>query len=1103
MGTPQHNIKRLLDATTASVLGDPDGGPAAVAITFAGGDYVVPTGESSEDLVALRHLLMAFFRHRDPPPEPLRVAALRLVFATLRLAAYVSRAAGMDRLGRHGRTDALRRLPGALQLSRRELEAIAGEDAVDVLAPLLTDHAAGPWEAKPLLRDRDGYVVVGAAVLVVALRHQLIVLADRAGWRVELAERLRSAYGMTIDRALERLDWHPPRYATHEDAAVTHEVWGFDADAAALVTIVGDDLTDYDTSQPESPWHAERYLETVATSGSDLLGHLLQQPNPPQRLAHLVVLAGTARPAMWFDTAADDVLQAPQLSFFAGDLESISMAERGDPLALWRFALDADREGHRFIGEDPLELFALWRSHHHSFYLGDGPRPIAVPSIGYAGALRREIAVAHDRHGLPGPAGRGLIEVVRRFDDLAVPIYKPMASDLAGLVVDDGGLRCWVLAGTTDRTHGQLVDAVAFWVWQLAGDLGRETLEIEVSVGHALEVREVQPGRLEVSIDPTQAVFRRQDNAGERELVRSLLRVVTGDAPNDVVERVAPLGPKKMVLTFGPSVELALDGRRLPPPRLPLRESDDAQAMDELGVHLQEELGLTVGPIPQEQRVSVLWSAIEFHLDALLALLRALNPDGLLESLIVANEQLLNEGAFTRYTVPTRMACFGEFTDIETKLRGDLERNAAASTALRFVIECVAAHPPSGVRPPTLAVQDRLVALAHQITSRGTVSDAIREGLDDTELSVLASGRLGVSREGRYFKGRERFAERFARAEVWRSHRHFPSLWVENDEPTAQVVADAERIDAAAQHEWGATMAEILEFFGALVELADGAPASALPLEETLEGLADMLDWPVEKVRTVVDHFALVPRAKLLEPESPFGPHDVYPWRYGRRLSAIRRPLIIRPGTDGDELVYGFRSVDAAGRHLVHEMQTARLKVETPQLRDVITKLRKRRDIEFNARVADLYRSVEGLRVRERVKKVGRLMITRDDGNQIGDVDVLVADPSRRVLQAIDTKNLAAGRTPMEIARELKRTFESDGSDVAAIEKHAERAAWLERHLAAVLAWLGLDGEDARAWRVEPSIVVDEEVPAAFVADLPMRTVDFAMLADELARSER
>jgi hypothetical protein len=81
-----------------------------------------------------------------------------------------------------------------------------------------------------------------------------------------------------------------------------------------------------------------------------------------------------------------------------------------------------------------------------------------------------------------------------------------------------------------------------------------------------------------------------------------------------------------------------------------------------------------------------------------------------------------------------------------------------------------------------------------------------------------------------------------------------------------------------------------------------------------------------------------------------------------------------------------------------------------------ITTLRQRDDPRFNREIADLYREVPGLMVKERVENIGRLTIARPNGDKLGDVDVLVADPGRRVLEAVDTKNLAAGRTPMEIA---------------------------------------------------------------------------------------
>ena len=113
-----------------------------------------------------------------------------------------------------------------------------------------------------------------------------------------------------------------------------------------------DDLSEYDSAHPETPWRAERYLDTLGERSRELLTELYLGSPTPNRLMHMVVLAGVARPSMWFDSEPDPVLQTPQVSFYAGDLEAISAAERGDPLTRWRFAVDADRLPHRFFAED-------------------------------------------------------------------------------------------------------------------------------------------------------------------------------------------------------------------------------------------------------------------------------------------------------------------------------------------------------------------------------------------------------------------------------------------------------------------------------------------------------------------------------------------------------------------------------------------------------------------------------------------------------------------------------------------------------------------------------------------------------------------------------
>lgn len=591
------------------------------------------------------------------------------------------------------------------------------------------------------------YVLAGADQLLVTLRHQLLMLAAGAGWLDVLSDRALQAHGTSIERSLKRLGWaHAGLVADDDHTHVRHEVWRFDDDAAAIVTTLADDLADYDRQEPDTPWHAAAHVDRIAERGAALAEHLLLGTRSPNHVLHLVVLAGVGRPAMWFDQAADLATGLRRLSLFAGDLEIVSVAERNDPLALWRYVQDSDRLESRVMTTDPLEAFALWRSESHSFYLGDDRIPTLITSEGRAEALRADVLRRVDRHGVPGPPGRGLIEVVHRFDEIDAPLYRPITADIDGIAVDVDGMHVWVIARDSDRMNGQLVDAVAYWVWQLAADLPRGRLAITVSMGGdgTISVEDAGDGWLHLTLDPREnPAFARPDNEGERQLVRVLLGALAdgGDLDVDeVVERVAPLGFKKMVLLFGAHADLALDSQKLPPKRLPLRESDDAEAMDELGAHLRRTWTRAVGPVAAEDRIEVLWKAVRFHLDQLTALISTLNPDGVLEALVIANEALMSQGAFDRYILPTRMACYGDTTDIVGHTQREYARHADASVALRFVIECVAAFPPRGLRPMTLAAQDRLVALAAQVVGRGGVSDAIREGLDDTRLSMLPLG---------------------------------------------------------------------------------------------------------------------------------------------------------------------------------------------------------------------------------------------------------------------------------------------------------------------------------------------------------------------------
>jgi len=566
------------------------------------------------------------------------------------------------------------------------------------------------------------------------------------------------------------------------------------------------------------------------------------------------------------------------------------------------------------------------------------------------------------------------------------------------------------------------------------------------------------------------------------------------------VEAHAPLGPRKVIVLIDTSTDPTLDNRGLPPARF-VAGHDEAEAMDELGDYLIDELGLPIGPIAPDRRTEVLNAAVAFHLRQLAELVATLSPTGLLEWLVVANEALTADFNRMRFEIPTKDACYGDVGDIHEQLAERLPKSSTASIANRFLIEYIAARPPSGQMPMSQALYDRLLALAAQLHNRGYFSDLIHFRLEDAPVSVLPSRRLGVGRETRFMEGRDAFLGQFTRGEVARSVDRFPRLWrrAAPSEPP-----DVAEYDAALEEELGLTLTEMGAFFGAVAAAGyarDGEPKMAL-VSELMDELEQDLGWRRERVERAFDLLALRPRAQFAPPGQPFRLEDVYPWRFNRPLSYVRRPLLVRPSDRGDEVVWGVRHCYVAHQYFGGLVIDGYLKAESPRMRALIGRLRDEDGREFNRSVTELYERQEGLVVRPQVKKIGRLRIERRPGEDLGDIDVLVADPAERRLSAVEAKDLAIARTPAELDNELAATFQSRADHQAAIDRHVERVDWLREHLADVLGWLGLDDEDPALWTVDGLVVLDIELMSPHLTDPPFPVVTYRELRAELEGDE-
>jgi hypothetical protein len=172
-------------------------------------------------------------------------------------------------------------------------------------------------------------------------------------------------------------------------------------------------------------------------------------------------------------------------------------------------------------------------------------------------------------------------------------------------------------------------------------------------------------------------------------------------------------------------------------------------------------------------------------------------------------------------------------------------------------------------------------------------------------------------------------------------------------------------------------------------------------------------------------------------------------------------------------------------------------------MKNLISELQNRDAEGFNDLVAEFYESRPGWRVKRRVNKIAGHRIQRTLGQDLGDVDVLAADPEKRTLWAVEVKDLAFARTPAELANELESTFQTKGKKRAALDIHQERVAWLRGNLTLTLGWLRVPSTVAiKRWKVKPLVVVDHELQSPYIVRSPMPVVPYRDLENWHRRNE-
>lgn len=1137
--------RKLFDGPLHDWVGfddDPLEGLATRAFTYNGGTHVLLAPEANA-LNALRHLAVAVRTAKGMSPALVR-RITGLIQGTCHISDLVARRAGLERnLSAHAAgfdaripaSSRLRKLMAAVSLPRDEVLGIQQrsflhDDDLDALCstPGAVSLPRPPWDStelcqRPFLRLGAKTVVVAPHRLTEAVVRRVLWLVDQHDVSATVADEVHLGFFIAADSALRRLGMTasmPPRAPSLplSDSLAAHALYQFDDDKLLHLALYGDAL------EPGTAWQTEELSAELAKTRDNIQRLLDGGDARVESWTTLVLLAPLGRDGVteFPVPGADD---PGLLVFSASDLDDIVVAEGSDrsPLLLWKYerALRHIEKQGSFIAQAPLDIYAIWHGRERTFpaSVGGPIAPLIQPGSG--AAIRERAARNADWHALPAPDPRMSREVViAEGPELPVYVSPSFSAESPDVAVElAGGPIVWIVAsGRLDEDvwprWGETARMMAYWIVEFGRALsdqfgavrtaGREVLLIELEyaleadtaledLGYAIQIEQDR-----VAVRVTTRLVERYDdtNSVERALARRLVAEVLRSGgiedAHELVEAkmdsVAPVGVKRMLHTIHTGVSPEFICGHLPRGRYP-HPADLWLLRRELLQQVPLGSDRVVGKSAGDWLNRVVAKCFE-------GLRRAISPvDGrvLLQRLVLDNEALVQEDATRDSTMASQLACWaGDSSHVE-RLVQQIPRHALASMATRFLVELVAAETPSGDSSPSGQLLDGLLARAATIIQLGIASDVQRFELAEVAVRVvdgdftIDSGTFDEAARGTVMAiNRAHVDSERSRTRVRGSQRLRRR---DSSASSDEVIAN---LDAGLEVELGVSLTDIGLFIGEAIRCAQDEERGLVMVDrhDLISGASSRLSWPLEKAELALSALLLSPRPDYLKAPAGFEATDIWPWKFNRGLSYIRRPFIAFETDAGVQIWFTPGHVFRGGRNLVGLLTTARYKAKTRELARAMGPIKEEAAAILNEEVADVLRS-RGMQTETQVKRVGRLRVASSTGDDLGDVDVLAIDMASSTIFAIECKDFEMARVPHEVRADLRELFVADGGRRCVQDKHERRVAWVAAHVPDILRWALGQEHEASEWEVKGAFVFSTPLisPLLGHARMPVWTI--------------
>ena len=482
---------------------------------------------------------------------------------------------------------------------------------------------------------------------------------------------------------------------------------------------------------------------------------------------------------------------------------------------------------------------------------------------------------------------------------------------------------------------------------------------------------------------------------------------------------------------------------------------------------------------------ALLHELVDSLVDRLRGRLQALDRTSVIRELLERQEAIIGDRQHWNQTAKAVMALHSQSEEGLIAAMQREEQRVNTGLAARSIMEiAICECPTSGGRPMSSWDADEALALMMAVLDTAACSEAIYHDLAEPRIEVFANGDFDMDHSFRE-KVMNPFLQAYNRERFVEAAQDYEDLYGDDDQSEPNESEGSvlpHDLAGPFQAEFGLTPEQAGRGMGELVNLA--VLEEDLVVETTVarvrQRLIDHCEYSPGNCDSFLRSFGLVHRPNWEQPPQGCKERDIRPWRYGRKLSAVVRPLLIFGEQDDDKIFYSVSMLRAGFTYLVGKIREGQLSKEFFTSREMIGLIGKINDQlghAFEKEVAERFREA-GWRVRRRV-----LMSELGAPAELGDIDVLAWKEDGQV-RVVECKRLQLARSVAEIAG-VCRKFSGAARDE--LHKHLRRLEWIQGNPASLK---GIVGFAPGLEKMEDRIVTSNRVPLTYLTSLPHRSLE-------------